>query len=812
MKNTSNGNTVAQVVVGDSYFPRIIPVKENDAIRVEIHYSADNPKPAGQNIQSPKETSVTSIQGNPSVPDTHTVLQKPTALHTSASQQKNLSQPVAVVTVVPNGKPIIHDTTPMPVTNVSPVSDSKQEPEVEASASSSVNVPLDNQQTPVKVQAKVPDRVPMINLRTTLFPQGYGRIPVYPHMAFQRPMQPYSLMSHLNRPAPYRGFNRPPVGMHRPQYATASSNQQNYIIKKPFYRPVPARPTMMHPQFLLPIGKTHIPLQQSASSTKLHHFTQAPSNQPLKLRKVSSTTTSTSTTTPSAISTQAPSLAVSDDATIKPSPPLLPSEVVVLNSDSHTPIAVNTGFNPHSVVVEGGFKPIITNNKVGAQDRSSEDNEAQEIKKKPEAGENKTEEAVIAELVPEVVEVIAVEERKDNPFQGQEPETFEPMFIPSPPDRNAARNASDKKPILAEELTPPAAHLNYRPSLHPYRRNGHPFMVIRPRPGLVTRPLLPTNIVPPFRIPVRGGSPTFRYQQSDGDTEDETPMAAERMDSYLAPGDSSIAPSVVVTYDGKSVTSSVALTPVVIQNIRHPAGTADLVRGTPQFAPFRGEIPPPVPDMISPENIPQLSKENRQQAQTLPAMFRYQNNAFPHPPPIERTQLLLVQQDSEEVSSDSSQIKEIVAVSKGNKSKKQISKKPASPREEDEIMSTVDDRWPFSNSQENEKQTEESLTTTVTPEETTLNEMADESTSKTVEQRERRSAHHEPGHMHYDDQQLSGHEHSSHQQSDGDASHQDSAHNYADDHDPSQHKQSRATSVTVFSILLLLSPAVAKYL
>jgi len=812
VKNTSNDNTVAQVLVGDSYFPRIIPIKENEAIRVEIHYSADNPKPAGLNTQSPKETSVTSTKGNPSVPDIHTAQQKPTALHTSASQQKNLSQPVAVVTMDPNGKPIIHDTTPMPVTNVSPVSDSKQEPEAEASASSSVNVPSDNRQTPMKVQAKMPDRVPVINLRTTLVPQAYGRIPVYPHMAFQRPMQPYNLMSHLNRPVPYRGFNRPPVGMYRPQYATASSNQQNYIIKKPFYRPVPARPMMMPQQFFLPNGKTHIPLQHSASSTKLHHFTQAPSSQPLKLRKVSSTTTSTSTTTPSPISTQAPSLAVSDDATIKPSPPLLPSEVVVLNSASHTPIAVNTGFNPHSVVVEGGFKPIITNNKVGAQDRSSEENEAQEIKKKPEAGENKTEEAVIAELVPEVVEVIAIEERKDNPFQGQEPETFEPMFIPSPPDRNAARNVSDKKPILAEGLTPPVAHLNYRPSLHPHRRNGHPFMVIRPRPGLVTRPLLPTNIVPPFRIPVRGGSPTFRYQQSDGDTEDETPMAAERMDSYLAPGDSSIAPSVVVTYDGKSVTSSVALTPVVIQNIRHPAGTADLVRGTPQFAPFRGEIPPPVPDMISPENIPQLSKENQQQAQTLPAMFKYQNNAFPHPPPIERTQLLLVQQDSEEVSSDSSQIKEIVAVSKGNKSKKQVSKKAASPREEDEIMSTVDDRWPFSNSQENEQRTEESLTTTMTLEETTLNEMANESSSTTGEQRERRSAHHEPGHMHYDDQHLSGHEHSSHQQSDGDVNHQDSAHNYADDHDFSQHKQSRATSVTVFSILLLLSPVIAKYL
>lgn len=790
-------------MIGESYFPQIIPVKENDAIRVEIHYSSDNPKPTRLNIQSPQETSVTSIQANPSVP------QKPAALQTApALQQTNLSQPAAVDTVESNRKPIVHDTTPTPVT-VSPVSDSKQDPEAEASISSSVNVPSDNRQTPVKVEAKVPV-VPVINLRTTLIPQGYGRIPVYPHMAFQRPMQPYNLMSHLNRPVPYRGFSRPPVGMYRPQYATSSSNQHNYIIKKPFYRPAPARPMMLPPQFLLPVGKTHIPLQQSSSSIKSQHYTQVPSSQPLKLRKVS-TTTSTSTATPLQVSTQAPGLAVSDDAIIKPSPPLHPSDVVVLNSqDSHTPTAVNTGFNPHSVVVEGGFKPIITSNNVGAQDRSAEDNE---IKKKPEAGENKTEEAVIAELGPDVVEVIEVEERKDNPFKGQEPETFEPMFIPSPPDRNAARNASaSKKPLLAEELTPPLAHLNHRQSLQPHRKNGHPFMVIRPRPGLVNRPLFPNNILPPFRIPVRGGSPTFRYQQSDGDTEDETPMAAERMDSYLSLADSSITPSVVVTYDGKSVTSSIPLAPVVVQNIRHPVGTADLIRGTPQFAPFRGEIPPPVPDMISPENIPQLSKENQQQAQTLPDLFKYQNNAFPHPPPIERTQLLLVQQDSEEVSSDSSQIKEIVAVTKGHKSKKQISKKAASSKEEDEIMSTVDDRWPFSNNQENEQETEGSITTTVTPEETTFNQMADGSSNKTGTRRERRSAHHEPGHVHYDDQHHSGHEHSSHQQSDEDSKHQESTHSYSDNHNHSQHKQSQATSATISSILLLLSPAIAKYL
>jgi hypothetical protein len=268
------------------------------------------------------------------------------------------------------------------------------------------------------------------------------------------------------------------------------------------------------------------------------------------------------------------------------------------------------------------------------------------------------------------------------------------------------------------------------------------------------------------------------------------------MDSYLPPIDSSIPPGVVVTYDGKSVVS-IPPAPVAIKNIRVPLGTEDLIRGTPQFAPFRGEIPPPVPDVISPENIPQLSKENQQQAQTLPEQFKQQNDALPHPPPIERTQLLLDQLDSEELSYDSSEIKEIMAVSsKGNKPKKHAIKKSAIPKEAGEIMSTADDRWPFSTNQEDEKQMEDSTVAVVEHDETTLNQ-TDQPSSQSTEQREKRSAHHEPGHFGYDDHQHSGHDHSNNQTV---------AHNH------SQHKESRATSVTFSSVFLLLSPVIMKYL
>lgn len=782
VQNTSSDTLDA---VRDDYFL----VKDSNVTRVQTQHTANSPNPSGLDTQFPKQTPAATIQLNPSSPGIQTALQNLTTLDgASAPQEISLAQNAAVVPVDPKRKPVLHATTPLPVINFSPVSDSKQKPELEASPTSSVSVTSDNKvKIPVVPVVLSPG---LMSLHTTLIPQGYGRIPVHPQVMFQRPMHPYNMVSMLRRPVPHH----PSAYM----YATSASNQHSYIIKKPYYRPVPVRPMSIAPQFHRPMVKTRIPLQQSSTALKTtYHFTQ-----PLKLHKVSTSTTTPLPDTPQTESDKA--------AAIKPSPPILPSDIALLDPNgSHIPVAVNTGFNPHSVVVEGGFKPIIKSKIAEAEDRSTVEDEALEIMEKPDAGTNKTE-AAIVELGSEVVAAIADEERKDNPFQGQQPETFEPMFIPSPPDRNAARNGSNvKKPILAEELTPPAAHLNHRHSLEPKRKNGQPFMMIHPRPGLVRRPLFPNNIVPPFRIPVRGGSPTFRYQQSDDYTEDETPMAAERMDSYLPPADSSIPSGVVVTYDGKSVASSIPPAPAAIKDIRHPVGTADLIRVTPQFAPFRGEIPPPVPNVISPENIPQLSKENQQQAQTLPEQFKQQNDAFPHPPPIERTQLVLAQQDNEELRPESSEIKEIIAANKGHKPKKQAIKKAASSKEEGEIMSTVDDRWPFSTNQENEQQTEESTATTVVPEGSRFKQMADGSPkSKPVEQREKRSAHHEPGHVGYDDQQHLGHDHSNHQQSDQDhTSHQESDHQ-----DRSQHKQSSATSLIFSSVLLLLSLFITKYL
>ena len=599
---------------------------------------------------------------------------------------------------------------------------------------------------PVKTAGIIPNKM---NLHTTLIPQGYGRIPLHSPMVFQRPLHPYTHAPIFRRPVPYR---RPPQGHMHHQYAAAASTQHNYIIKKPFYRPPPQRPLMMAPQYHRPMVKPRIPMQHAATSIKTFHFTLAPHNLPLKLRKVpSSTSTTTTTTTTSPPPPTQPTKVTPAD--IKPSPPILPSDVIVLNAQDtlNIPVAVNTGFNPHSVVVEGGFKPIIASkiSEPTAQDRSSivdENDEEEEVITKNEDVENpskevpdeivdKTEESIIADLASEIVSAIAEDERKENPFQGQQPETFEPMFIPSPPDRRNGSNT--KKPLPDEGLAPPISPLHHRNSPQTNRKNVHQYSIIRPRPGLVRRPLYPNNIIPPFRI---RGSPTFRYQQNEEALEDEMAMAADRMDSYyLPPGDTSVSPGVVVTYDGKSVTDAGLAAPLGIKSTRVPMGTADFIRGTPQFVPYRGEIPPPVPDVISPENIPQLRKQNQQLAHSLPEQFKHQNDAFPDPPPIKSTQLALVQSD--ELNYEGSEIKEVTALNKTNKTKKHAVKKTSNSKEdEEEMMSTVDDRWPFLTKEENVNEEENKNPTTEIKYSTTVTE------SNANNKRERRSAHHEPEH------------------------------------------------------------------
>ena len=135
----------------------------------------------------------------------------------------------------------------------------------------------------------------------------------------------------------------------------------------------------------------------------------------------------------------------------------------------------------------------------------------------------------------------------DNPFEGKEPEMFEPMFIPSPPDRitNLTKMASakgqhdlDAAEVVAEE----AREVPY--------------------------------YLPPQPPPANGAGAPLSYGQ------------------------------VIATYDPKE--GEVVPAGVLPMNVEITSRGSDRLRSLPQFGPFKGEHPPPVPSVVNVEDIPQL--------------------------------------------------------------------------------------------------------------------------------------------------------------------------------------------------------------
>ncbi|XP_071441647.1 protein Skeletor, isoforms B/C [Hetaerina americana] len=89
--------------------------------------------------------------------------------------------------------------------------------------------------------------------------------------------------------------------------------------------------------------------------------------------------------------------------------------------------------------------------------------------------------------------------------------------------------------------------------------------------------------------------------------EEETKMAAnERVDSYSLPPRSHSSP--VVSYDGKQIDPSLtsAVSPDREGNSRSKRPSSTKIQNTPQFGPFLGEVPPPVPVDVIPASLPQL--------------------------------------------------------------------------------------------------------------------------------------------------------------------------------------------------------------
>ncbi|XP_063233288.1 protein Skeletor, isoforms D/E-like [Bacillus rossius redtenbacheri] len=598
-----------------------------------------------------------------SKPGTHKVTSE--SPRTSPASPQHVQMNNSLSTIDPKRKPIVHATTPYSVLPSSesianPVNRTEQKLDAdklqlaEESQQSVVTVnsngisPKNETKDPKPLKSMTSDLTPpplgnsfgsppfirgspLQNFGITRIPQP---IPMHPQMPFQRPAHIYN-GPHFRRPVPPRSHPRPlpSAAMYRPHYVPAPIAGFKTNLKKPFHRAPVVMASSHHPVIVTPSLAYHPlmsnlphrgPYQQQLMSTVKYFPYSLPNPHIMNPHQVP----------PVPLTTEAVAGSIST-TTMVPSPDTSVSKVKSVTSDNQTsavnpdpsasilrdrgsfdiqlPVAQNTGFHPESVIVEGGFKPLV-NKKVIAEDRLSLVDE-EKVDVKPEDGED-----------------TAVHERKENPFEGQQPETFEPMFIPSPPDKiTGQKNGSEKltkNPLtLADELVPPTPGVDHGLSAQPARKSPPPHIVRNQFDG-ARRPMHGHKVIVHYHhLPARSGSPSFRYQQAS-QQDDETAMAAERMDIYYLPPDDfepedrqqppppvdgDLPPGAVVAYDGRPVIDSSLASSIpdrsIVASMQTQTGSASLLQRTPQFGPYLGEVPPPVPGDLRPESIPQLQNQ-----------------------------------------------------------------------------------------------------------------------------------------------------------------------------------------------------------
>ncbi|XP_055715595.1 protein Skeletor, isoforms B/C [Phlebotomus papatasi] len=199
--------------------------------------------------------------------------------------------------------------------------------------------------------------------------------------------------------------------------------------------------------------------------------------------------------------------------------------------------ATNTGFQPEKVVVEGGFKPILK--------RRKDEESVEEIEEKAPLRR-----VDILSEIDEAIEGDALFINQDEPNRA-----FEPMFIPSPPD--------------SVDDVPPDA---------PDTSSASP---ATPNPTEEMNDLADMDF-------------------EEG--EDKMAVAAERFDTYYLPPDNKkhrpqkYPEGAVVAFDGKAVLDTSLINSAPTNEVKQPFYNSGLSKteqllSTPQFGPFRGEVP-----------------------------------------------------------------------------------------------------------------------------------------------------------------------------------------------------------------------------
>lgn len=240
-------------------------------------------------------------------------------------------------------------------------------------------------------------------------------------------------------------------------------------------------------------------------------------------------------------------------------------ETIDESGSTFTP-AVNTGFKPDSIVVESGFKPIIREPLMASEDRITDF----------DTNNNRREDTDVEEDYEESPQYILNSPPKI-PSE-KLTETFEPMFIPSPPDQLLPTNDKTKEVF---------------PSNHAKEDRPHPVYV-------KTESEL---------------NALFSKKNIERDVPSDMVMASDRVSPHYLPPDPKLSKEesqklsndqTFTTFDGKTV-SAATLTSVPDGmkssnkfSSKLPANS-ELLLKMPQFGPFKGEIPPPVAAHIGKE-------------------------------------------------------------------------------------------------------------------------------------------------------------------------------------------------------------------
>lgn len=225
--------------------------------------------------------------------------------------------------------------------------------------------------------------------------------------------------------------------------------------------------------------------------------------------------------------------------------------------------AVNTGFKPDTIVVESGFKPIIREPLMAAEDRITDYD-----------GANRREDTDVEEDYEEAPQALSNHAYPSDKLT----QSFEPMFIPSPPDRHLTSDDRTKEIF---------------PSNHAKEDRPHPVYV-------KTESEL---------------NALFSKKNMDKEVPDMV-MESDRISPHYLPPDPKLPKEhsqklsneqTYTTYDGKTVSAATLVTvPAVQQPEPHnskpfsskvPSNSEFLLK-TPQFGPFKGEIPVEVVEQL----------------------------------------------------------------------------------------------------------------------------------------------------------------------------------------------------------------------